>query len=563
MKSQINTHLFLKLKIRSNKMKMANLKNLKNKYITRTLYDLISKMKPKRGGLMSKRFLSIIFILLFAFILGSVEQSVAQRERPPEYKEITDARKLETPKERLKAFEAIKKKYPESQYAEFLDRMILSGKIELSDSIDKIVKLQKETLAKAEGAGQITEYLTANSQILGHEKVSKFNNKKLLKTVQGYVEIGKKNVKDPQVIESIRERSRDYYKGMGKNFDVQLATAYILTGDVNNGSKYLDDYVKAGGAKDGEYYYRIGQLHEVKGNDAKAFDAFFASAGLDYKIADGKAEELYKKINGNTTGFDSKLEAKKAELPFHPKTFKPSSKWTGKTALIELFTGSECPPCVAADLGFDGLLEAFDGKYAIVLEYHLPIPRPDPMMNPATKLRAEYYGARSTPTTLFEGEKKLAGGGGKGNAEKKYNDYSAEVKNIIAQSPSVKLKVNASLKSDVVKVTWSSDNKPENVDYNFALVQEEVKHKGGNGVAHHKMVVRDFMTLGTQKTVVFNLVESEKMAETYLHDYEKEKDFKFEVLQNKIDRAQLKVVFFVQDKETKKILNAVICDVKS
>jgi len=512
---------------------------------------------------MSKRFLSIIFVLLFAFLLGSVENSVAQRKRPPEYKELMDARKLENPKERMKAFEAIKKKYPESQYLEFMDRMILGAEIELSDSVEKIVKLQKETLEYAEGAGQITEYLNANNQILGHDKVDKFNKKKLQIAVQSYAEMGKQNANNPKVLETIEEKYRDRYKGFTKNFDVQLATAYIVTGDVNNGSKYLNKYVKADGAKDGEYYYRIGQLQEVKGNDTKAFKAFFASAGLDYKIADAKAEELYKKINGNTTGFEAKLEAKKAELPFHPKTFKPSGKWNGKAALVELFTGSECPPCVAADLGFDGVLEAFDEKYAIVLEYHLPIPRPDPMMNPATKLRAGYYGARSTPTTLFEGEKKLGGGGGKGNAENKFNDYSEEVKKIIAQTPNVKLKVNASLKSDIVKVTWSSDKKLENVDYNFALVQEEVKHKGGNGVAHHKMVVRDFVTLGTQKTVSFNLTESEKTTETYLHDYEKEREFKFEILQNKIDRSQLKIVFFMQDKETKEILNAVICDVKS
>ena len=44
---------------------------------------------------------------------------------------------------------------------------------------------------------------------------------------------------------------------------------------------------------------------------------------------------------------------------------------------------------------------------------------------------------------------------------------------------------------------------------------------------------------------------------------EKEKKFKFDVLRNKIDKSQLKVVFFLQDKETKKVLNAVICDVKS
>jgi thiol-disulfide isomerase/thioredoxin len=43
--------------------------------------------------------------------------------------------------------------------------------------------------------------------------------------------------------------------------------------------------------------------------------------------------------------------------------------------LAELFTGSECPPCVGADLAFDGLVEAVPAKYLAVLVYHLPIPR--------------------------------------------------------------------------------------------------------------------------------------------------------------------------------------------
>ena len=81
----------------------------------------------------------------------------------------------------------------------------------------------------------------------------------------------------------------------------------------------------------------------------------------------------------------------------------------------------------------------------------------------------------------------------------------------------------------------------------------------------HKMVVRDFITLHdpSKKDVLFNVTESEKISEQYLHDYEKERNFEFEVLRNKIDKSQLKVVFFLQDKKTKKVLNAVICDVKS
>lgn len=512
---------------------------------------------------MQRRFTQIMFIFLVAFLLGSMENSFAQRQQPPEYKELLDARKIENPKERINAFEEIKKKYPESRYASSIDRMILGAKIEASYSIEKIVKLQKETLESAEGAGQITEYLSANRQILEHDNVANFNKKKLLKTVQAYTETGKQNANDPKILETVNQKYVDYYKGLGKNFDVQIATAYIISGDANSGSKYLDNYVKAGGTKDGEYYYRLGQIHGVKGNNTKAFEAFFTSAGLDFNKADEKAKEFYEKVNGNTTGFEAKLEAKKAELPFHPENVKPSGTWNGKAALAELFTGSECPPCVAADLGFDGLIEAFDEKYLVVLQYHLPIPRPDPMMNPATKLRAEYYGARSTPTTIFQGESKLGGGGGKANAENKYNAYSEEIKSIIAETPIVKLKVNATLKNDIVNVSWSVDKNPENVDYNFALVQEEVKHKGSNRLLHHKMVVKDFVTLGIEKNVSFNLIESEKATEKYLQDFEKERDFKFEIKRNKIDHSQLKVVFFLQDKETKKVLNAVICDVKS
>lgn len=265
----------------------------------------------------------------------------------------------------------------------------------------------------------------------------------------------------------------------------------------------------------------------------------------------------------------SPAQNKLAELPFHPKKFKPETKWAGKAALAELFTGSECPPCVAADLGFDGLLASFDEKYLVVLEYHLPIPKPDPMMNPATKLRADYYGARSTPTTIFQGETKHRGGGGKSNAEKKYNDYAGTIKKIVAETPSVNLEVSAKLDQDVVKVTWSSDKKPADVDFNFALVQAEEKHKGGNGLVLHKMVVRDFASSenGGDKNIAFNIPESEKATEKYLHEFEKTyeriQNFKFEILRNKINRTNLKVVFFIQDKNTKKILNAVICDVKS
>ena len=50
--------------------------------------------------------------------------------------------------------------------------------------------------------------------------------------------------------------------------------------------------------------------------------------------------------------------------------------------LVELFTGAECPPCVAADLAFDALGKTYKPTDVVLLEYHLHIPGPDALTNP-------------------------------------------------------------------------------------------------------------------------------------------------------------------------------------
>src|SRR5262249_18414754 len=41
-------------------------------------------------------------------------------------------------------------------------------------------------------------------------------------------------------------------------------------------------------------------------------------------------------------------------LPFTPEK-QPARKGKGRAVVVELFTGAQCPPCVAADMAFDGL----------------------------------------------------------------------------------------------------------------------------------------------------------------------------------------------------------------
>ena len=42
--------------------------------------------------------------------------------------------------------------------------------------------------------------------------------------------------------------------------------------------------------------------------------------------------------------------------------YAPPEDWVGKVVLAELFTGSECPPCLGADLAFDMLLTDYPSK---------------------------------------------------------------------------------------------------------------------------------------------------------------------------------------------------------
>ena len=259
-------------------------------------------------------------------------------------------------------------------------------------------------------------------------------------------------------------------------------------------------------------------------------------------------------------------ELKQGELPFHPQPFQAGPDWKGKTVLVELFTGSECPPCVAADLAVDGLLETFSPKCLAVLEYHLPIPRPDPLMNHATALRANHYGVRSTPSVFFDGQLLAGGGGPFTMAKAKYDQYLEQIRQRINADPGLKLGLTATRLGDDVQMAYTLDKILDNAGYHIALVQKEEKFSGGNGIAFHKMVVREFKTLedvpGLTGRLTINLPASERAAQERITAYEKQRSFTFKEKHTAIDRTKLQVVFFAQDKSTGKVHTAVVADVK-
>ncbi len=511
----------------------------------------------------------ILIGILLVLGLGSCskdkeEPPAKERERPPEYNELRAAMRIEDLDARIKEMEALKTKYPESQYMSTMESSILGAKIDLCTSVKAILDLQKPALESTEGLNKLYSHYSFCLDILDHDKLEQFDSEKVTQAVADYAQKGLMLSEDQEYLETIPEKRMPRLKGYIPMLYLASARAYLNEDSPEESSKALKSYLEKEGSKDKVFHYYQALTDERLGNAKEAFTNYFNAAVENYKDSQDKARELYNIVNGSMEGFEAKLEAKLRDLPFHPEPFTPEEDWSGKAVLVELFTGSECPPCVAADLGFDGLIDSYDTKYLAILEYHLHIPRPDPMTNPAALKRAEYYGARSTPSTFFDGESKLGGGGGRSRSEAKFDQYSDEINSRLYAEPDVQLTLSAVLDGNTVIANYEADKVIDNVDFNIALIQGEEKYAGVNGIVFHKLVVRDFLNVKASKSnkVKFDIAEAEDAGEDHLADYEKENSFQFKEKHFKINASDLRVVFFIQDKETKKVFNVVVADVK-
>ena len=112
---------------------------------------------------------------------------------------------------------------------------------------------------------------------------------------------------------------------------------------------------------------------------------------------------------------------------------------------MELFTGAQCPPCVAADVAFDALLTTYKPAEFIGLQYHLHIPGPDPLTNRDSVARENYYGSevQGTPSTFFNGHSEAGGGGSMANSEAKYAAYRTIIDKALETKTVAKIALSA------------------------------------------------------------------------------------------------------------------------
>jgi len=516
---------------------------------------------------MTKRNIRILTLAIVGIGLVCLSEPSAQtKERVQGYREFLSAMKIEDLPARIGELEKIKAAYPQAKFLVLVENALIKARTEMAEAVEPILELQKSSIQSAVGIGRVLVYYYSSMDILNHSNLDKFDKGRVTRAVLDYCEEGLRVARDPEFMKVVPPDAAKYLKAHIADLYIPESLAFLNEGQVQKALDLLERFKQESGLTDKVYYYALGKTYARLGKDQEALSAYLEAAGENYRDSVESARTLYRKQHGGVQGFDFLLEARERELPFRVLPYKPTTAGMGKTVLAELFTGSECPPCLAADLGFDGLIETYEPKYLAVLEYHLPIPRPDPMMNHAGRLRAQYYGVNSTPTAFFDGAKKNNGGGVRAAAEEKYRQFSEEINALVSGAPAVKLGVQASLKGDSVVVEFTADKTGPGADFNLALVQTEEKFRGGNGIVFHKMVVREFITLDEAAlqagSFAISLPESEAAAAERVSKYEQEASFTFPEKHSRIDGSRLRVVFFAQEKISKKVLNAAVSDVK-
>jgi hypothetical protein len=283
----------------------------------------------------------------------------------------------------------------------------------------------------------------------------------------------------------------------------------------------------------------------------------------------GKADEA-KEFVATLTKLEKQLdeEFERTAVPFKVSPIERKGK-SSRVALVELFTGAQCPPCVSADIAFDAAVKAYKPSDVVLLEYHEHIPGPDPMTNADSEGRMKFYGkeVRGTPTAFVNGKMTDPLGGYKEHGEARFETLSKIINEALEADAKGGIELGLARKGDnkyeVQAHVTGLKSTGEKVRLRFVLVEDVVHYAGGNGQRLHHHVVRAFpggldgfemKEAKGEQTVLINLADVKKGLTEYLAEADKKRAFLDD--DRPLNLKNLKVVAFVQDDDSHEILQA-------
>ena len=76
--------------------------------------------------------------------------------------------------------------YPNSQYTEAIESSIVVAKVELADTLDAVLALQKDHMAKGKGPARLQNPVVMAIQLLKHSRSASFDKAKVLGAILAY-----------------------------------------------------------------------------------------------------------------------------------------------------------------------------------------------------------------------------------------------------------------------------------------------------------------------------------------------------------------------------------------
>ena len=329
----------------------------------------------------------------------------------------------------------------------------------------------------------------------------------------------------------------------------------------------------------------LAQHHDKDGDNNKALRLFAELAllpeGEMYLGAlsqnDGQVSEtaeqatvrLWESTNGEADGLDEfrdQVYESVIHRMFKSSSAAPPANPAGKqVSLCELFTGSACPPCVAADMATAGLEAAYPSSRLIVLRYHQHIPRPDPLTNADSETRFAYYEGRGTPAVFLNGRPVQGIAGFFVHSKLMYEELRKQVDPVIDSDSKLSIQLSADAKEGQlslnVKVDGTKDL-PPTARLRLVLAEDVIRFDASNGIRRHEMVVR-YMPGGPEGIAIdegrlsfessLDLASIKQELVDYLDRFEKSVG-PFPV--RPLDLKPLHLIAFVQDDASQEVLQA-------
>ncbi len=283
---------------------------------------------------------------------------------------------------------------------------------------------------------------------------------------------------------------------------------------------------------------------------------------------------LWKEKHGNTDGLDPFLDKRYADVlhGFGDEKVPPRGADGGnRVALVELFTGAECYPCIGADVAFSRVIAAYPPSDLIALMYQQHIPGPSPLSNDDADFRIGYYAPnpqeRGTPTAAISG--KVVQGLGMPLVEQSTMVYQAlckEIDSVLTAKTDLRLKLAAQASGSSIDISAEVEgikDSSQSTRLRMVIAEDDVLYVGGNGIRHHEMLVRHMPggPLGIAPTdgklsfkKKLDMADIRQQLSDYLDAFEQRFEHRFPA--KPLELKKLHFVAFVQDDMTHEILQA-------